>query len=400
MACSPLQGSEPGVGWRWAVEIAKLGHDVTVLTHPVFKSEIERGLVTIIAAGTIRFEYLDPFPTVKFGGSSPSILVYIYIYAWQFAAYWHARKISKPKFDIVHHITFGGIRFPSFLGAHGRYFIIGPLGGGEATPPALRSILRGRARLEDTFRTLWNALLPLDPMMRHTFCTADKVLLKSPDNLFVVPKRLHGNVEYALEIGIDVDGEGGRSLRRQEATATLRLLYVGRLLGWKGLALGLRALAIARKAGVDVTLTIVGAGPEEGRWRALADELGISDIVIWKGWVAKESLSAVYLAHDVFLFPSLHDSSGNVVLEATSNGLPVICLNTGGPGHMLPEYAGMKVDVHNKTLDEVVTDISRAILELAADRNLVSAMGSDAHRWASSQTWVRRVSAIYEKLTP
>ena len=41
--CGPAQGSEAGVGWHWAVEAAKRGHDVTVITQTHSQGQIERG---------------------------------------------------------------------------------------------------------------------------------------------------------------------------------------------------------------------------------------------------------------------------------------------------------------------------------------------------------------------
>ena len=39
-ACSPVWGSEPGVGWRWLLELTKM-HDVTLVTHSFFRDQIE-----------------------------------------------------------------------------------------------------------------------------------------------------------------------------------------------------------------------------------------------------------------------------------------------------------------------------------------------------------------------
>ena len=43
-ACEPNYGSEPSVGWRWALELAKLGYEVFVVTREMHKEEIEKEL--------------------------------------------------------------------------------------------------------------------------------------------------------------------------------------------------------------------------------------------------------------------------------------------------------------------------------------------------------------------
>ena len=50
---------------------------------------------------------------------------------------------------------------------------------------------------------------------------------------------------------------------------------------------------------------------------------------------AARKLFDQYQTHDLFVYPSLHDSSGNVVLEALSFGLPVVCLDLGGPAQIV-----------------------------------------------------------------
>ena len=80
--------------------------------------------------------------------------------------------------------------------------------------------------------------------------------------------------------------------------------------------LAIRALARARAQNVDATLTIVGGGQARRDLEKLARELGISDHVIWRGEVSRQELLGTYGAYHAFLFPSLHDAGGTVILEA------------------------------------------------------------------------------------
>ena len=58
---------------------------------------------------------------------------------WQRAALRHARDLHRQVgFDVVHHLTWAGIRAPTFLGALTAPLIIGPIGGGETSPSSLR----------------------------------------------------------------------------------------------------------------------------------------------------------------------------------------------------------------------------------------------------------------------
>ena len=74
--------------------------------------------------------------------------------------------------------------------------------------------------------------------------------------------------------------------------------------------------------GVPVEFTLLGRGPFEAELRKVAKEVGIHDRIRWISQMPQQELFALYRTMHCFLFPSLHDSSGNVVLEAQANGLP------------------------------------------------------------------------------
>jgi len=126
----------------------------------------------------------------------------------------------------------------------------------------------------------------------------------------------------------------------RRSTRRRRALFAGRLIYWKGAELALQALARAR----DWDLVIQGDGPEAGKLRRVAAELGIEDRVVFGGTVDRATLlERMRMECDVLLFPSLHDDSPWVVAEAIGAGLPVICVDRGGPP-LLAGSAGIAVE--------------------------------------------------------
>jgi glycosyltransferase involved in cell wall biosynthesis len=104
----------------------------------------------------------------------------------------------------------------------------------------------------------------------------------------------------------------------------------------------------------------------------------------------RAAVMRAYLRHDTFLFPSLHDSSGNVVLEALSCGLPVICLDAGGPAVLVDPSCGFKVRPGEPS--QVVEDLARALHALASRPALAEAMGEAArHHARDHYSWARQV---------
>ena len=113
-------------------------------------------------------------------------------------------------------------------------------------------------------------------------------------------------------------------------------IFVGRLVSDKGADLLLRAFApLAREEAR--TLTVVGAGPEEARLRAMAENLGVRDRVDFAGPVCGGELSVLLNAHRVAVVPSTWEEPfGIVALEAAACGCVVVGSNAGG----LPEAVG------------------------------------------------------------
>jgi glycosyltransferase involved in cell wall biosynthesis len=119
----------------------------------------------------------------------------------------------------------------------------------------------------------------------------------------------------------------------------------GRLVWEKGHQDVLRALAALRKGVVQTParprLLIVGAGPEEGRLREHADELGISDVVEVRPTVPYDEMPMVYASASCMVLASLpmrwwEEQFGMVLVEAMAAGLPIVASGSGA----IPEVAG------------------------------------------------------------
>lgn len=109
-------------------------------------------------------------------------------------------------------------------------------------------------------------------------------------------------------------------LRRQwgAAAADPVALYVGRLAPEKNLPLVLRACALMRELQPRLRLVMVGDGPERQRIERENPD------VVFAGMRTGEDLAAHYASADIFLFPSLTETYGNVTVEAMASGLAVI----------------------------------------------------------------------------
>lgn len=187
--------------------------------------------------------------------------------------------------------------------------------------------------------------------------------------------------------------------RLPRGDAAGQLLFVGRLRYYKGVNYLLEALPQIPNA----QLTIVGIGPKETEWKALARSLGVEKRIKWVGEVSDADLPAYYAACDIFVLPCSERSEafGAVQLEAMAAGKPVVScdVNTGVAWVNQNELTGLVVPPKNPPA------LAQAITRLLADKSLRERMGyAGRERVAQEFTvekMVERVMKVYEDaLTP
>jgi glycosyltransferase involved in cell wall biosynthesis len=165
----------------------------------------------------------------------------------------------------------------------------------------------------------------LNPLARLAWRRAELVLVQNEDTRRWMPKKYRSKAEVFPHVVLD-EVPPPRDTPRQGTTPTA--LYAGRLLEGKGAVLAVRAIELLP----EWRLSIVGAGPDEARLRRMVRKRGLTDRVSFSSPVPREELlRRMREEADVFLFPSFHDEAGWVVAEAASCGLPVVCLDVGGP---------------------------------------------------------------------
>jgi len=388
-AFAPNVGSEPGVGWRWAAELGK-HHEVTVVTDMTRRVLVEADGVQL--PPNVRVVYFRPawLRAMPLNSATAPLLYTL----WQFGLLGFARRLQREQgFDLAIHCTYGVFRHPSFLGYLGIPFVFGPVGGGEDAPLALKRSIHGREKLKELLRSLLNKAALFDPFLWVAYAKATLILTKTEDTRQALPWPFRRRAIVYPEIGIDAPA-GIQPTVRQPGEP-LRVLFAGRLLGWKGAHLAIRAVAQAVAQGVPVEFTLLGKGPFEPELRKLAAETGVQDSIRWVSQMPQQELFTLYRTMHCFLFPSLHDSSGNVVLEAQANGLPVICLDLGGPATLVTPETAMLVPTRGRGEAGVVVSLAAALVSLAEDDSKRMTMARMAlTHVGTTMTWENRVRGV------
>jgi glycosyltransferase involved in cell wall biosynthesis len=173
-------------------------------------------------------------------------------------------------------------------------------------------------------------------------------------------------------------GRRSDALRRSwgAGPADLVALVVGRLAPEKSVPLAVRAYRAMAEARPGTRLVVVGDGPERPRLQAALPE------ATFTGMLRGDALAAHYASADVFLFPSLTETFGNVTLEAMASGLAVVAYDDAAAAqHIRPFASGLLAPRGDAA--ELVAHARR----LAQQPDLIRRLGPAARQAVASVSW-------------
>ncbi|MBD3763417.1 MAG: glycosyltransferase family 4 protein [Rhodobacterales bacterium] len=304
-----------------------------------------------------------------------------------------AARVAAGEVEVIHQPQPVSPRAPSAIHGFGVPVVIGPMNGDmrfprgwEAREPALSRRLTPLLRLA---ATVSNRLVPGKARAA--------VLLVANDRTRRALPVAHPNVETLVENGVDFRTFAPCPLVPRAPGDPFRLVFLGRLVGWKAVDVTLAALAQARAAGVPAELDILGDGEARAALQAQAAPLGAA--VRFHGFVPQAQAAAVLAQSHALILNSLWECGGAVVLEAMATGLPVIASAWGGPADYLDASCGILVDPAPAA--SFADRLAQAIARLAADPAAAAAMGAaGAARARAEFDWDRkidRIEAVYAR---
>lgn len=389
-ACEPNRGSEPGVGWKWATNLANdKTKEVHVLTRSNNKDVIEsywKGS----CPSNLFFHYYD-LQKIWIWAKHHGLPVNVYYACWlqgscRFAVNLHKRY----HFDMAHHITFGVFRDASTLYKLNIPYVIGPVGGGEMTPPQLLQIYTKKEILKERIRSFANIISFFNPWLIKSFNNASLILTKTKDTKDLL-KKWESKTVVNLEIGIN------DTINENITNCNDTYLFVGRFTYWKGVKLVLLAYKSYAKKHPESKLIFIGKGEMDKDIKSFSTMNGLTKNISIIPWIKQDELRKYYSTSRAMIFPSLHDSSGNVVLEALSLGLPVICLDCGGPASVLGDnLKELTVETKDKNIHEIVNGIHEKMEMIANNERYLQELRTRCLSRAEEMLWGKTVKNSYK----
>jgi glycosyltransferase involved in cell wall biosynthesis len=186
-----------------------------------------------------------------------------------------------------------------------------------------------------------NSTLVFTPSISSKIDLVNKFGIKE-DHVCVIPHGIDTQKFYPL---------------KSEKQQDIKLLYVGNLDKRKGLYYLIEAMRLVANCHKNVKLSLVGKGSQKEELISHINCLQLEGYIQLCGFLDDDSLLKMYQSSDIFVFPSLKEGFGFVLLEAMACGIPVISTNVSA----IPEVVGDSGILVNPMDPE---DLSKAIIFL------------------------------------
>lgn len=174
-------------------------------------------------------------------------------------------------------------------------------------------------------------------------------------------------------------------------------LWAGRMEYRKGLELLFDALDSLPKD-ANWTLLLCGDGSERKKYQTIVRQKSYASKVTFCGKIPYMEMQDIYSKADAFVFPSLRETTGTVIVEAMAHGLPVIALRQGGAVEVVTEDCGYLIS--GQTKEEYIRELSGVIYQCINRREECRRKGlSAAKRIKDHYTWqakVKFMNSVYQ----
>jgi glycosyltransferase involved in cell wall biosynthesis len=390
LSCNPSLGSEALIGFKYAETLSQRYETVVIASPP---SKAPEGTTLLRCdAGQCSFNEVSAGPLLRFELRQQRIASQL--------RHWFP-------FDYVHRVTPSAIQEPTWVGRLGKPLIIGPLIAADAPPFGFARLLSRpvsppmgpRWRPSRVAGRICRAIVTRAERKQFYLQQALRILVGTRTALRHVPEHLREKCRLVTYSG--VEHEVFTPPPARPVTDTLRLLFVGRIIPYKGVELLLRAVEIAARR-CSIKLDIVGGADPVYKvfLLRLVKELRLESSVNFLEPVPRDQLPSLYRRADVFCFPTMCDTYGIALLEAMSSGCAVLVSNVAGAGEIVNGENGLKVRLNSP--DQYIRDYSEKILALAQNHELRASLGEAARKFILREhDWNRignQVLEIYDEL--
>lgn len=393
-SCLPNRGSEPGVGWNWAIQAARNPElHVCVLTREKCRAKIEP-VWSDLGMDNLDFIYVPS--SAKLREKS----IYLEYIKWQRDAYLYIKKNYGPgDFDCVWHTTFGNVFLPIWTHELPYKFIWGPMGGGEHVPPAFYKAFSFKDSLPHRVKRFLVNTAHINPIVQNVAKRSSLIFARTEETRDLLKEDFKGKTYITLETRMDASSLPFDCLKAGEYKDNrLHICYTGRLIALKNVRSLVEAVVRLLDQGYPLTLHLVGEGPLEAELRELAGGYVQMGEVIFHGQMPREQALSVVATSQIFVFPSLKEGGSWSLLEAMLLGRAIVCFDASGMHEMVDADSAILIPMEGP--GEVAAQFEDAVRRLADNPNLVAKLGEGARLRAESNfCWDEVRERVYRTIS-
>ena len=388
---NPYKGSEDSIGWNWVLQYEKNykeGDRIILLTKKFNEKDTRRGLKEFNIQH-VELVIVDVPNALNWFREKHSAFHHMYYILWQHWA-WLWVKHSGIHFDVIHHVTMNDYRIPSELyKAKGAKVIWGPMGGAQVTPRPLK--VYEKNQLVASFREFVNKSCSWNPFYKKALRSYYKIYCINNETQKQISRIVGKDVPLMPELALR-DEYKNLPIRKGN-NDILKIVFVGRLIGKKGIAFLVDALSLM-PTDMNWELLIFGDGDDHALIEKQIADSGIGKNVKLMGNRPLNQIAEAYQQADVFVLPSLRETSGNVLLEAMAYAVPIVAFDTSFCRLLKEGDCGVFVNT-DQALEGIKEDWCKAIVTLGQDKELAKQMGLNGYKYVNSKlTWDEKYRII------
>lgn len=388
---NPYKGSEDSIGWNWVLQYEKNykeGDRIILLTKKFNEKDTRRGLKEFNVQH-VELVIVDVPNALNWFREKHSAFHHMYYILWQHWA-WLWVKHSGIHFDVIHHVTMNDYRIPSELyKAKGAKVIWGPMGGAQVTPRPLK--VYEKNQLVASFREFVNKSCSWNPFYKKALRSYYKIYCINNETQKQISRIVGKDVPLMPELALR-DEYKNLPIRKGN-NDILKIVFVGRLIGKKGIAFLVDALSLM-PTDMNWELLIFGDGDDHALIEKQIADSGIGKNVKLMGNRPLNQIAEAYQQADVFVLPSLRETSGNVLLEAMAYAVPIVAFDTSFCRLLKEVDCGVFVNT-DQALEGIKEDWCKAIVTLGQDKELAKQMGLNGYKYVNSKlTWDEKYRII------
>lgn len=394
-ACSPYDGSEPGVGWNY---ISRLYEDFeihVIVEKKKWELPISRKILENPKFKKINFYFIEKKRFKLLRKIWPPSYYWFYR-DWQKKVFKLAIKLHKENnFDLFHHLTMVGYREPGYLWKLNKPFIWGPVGGFDNSPFVLISKLDFHGVIFFSFRNVINFF------QRNFNLRLNKILRKKDAYIISATKTNHDFLLNRYKVKTPIIPEVGKvsglktTLTERKPNHPLKIVWCGKLITGKNLTFLLKVLSEIEH---PFELNIIGKGVQEQKMKLLCKKLNIEDKCKWHDWLEPPEVLNILKKSHLMCITSISELTSTVLIEGLSAGLPIIAFNLFGFKNIVTEKCGILIPV--ESFKKMKKEYQKAIEFYFLNENIRIMHCIAAKERSEFVSWEKNINSmkeVYEK---